>query len=245
MDTGTGLPASIEAAWGLRERPGKAPRVGLSLKRIVAAAVHIAEDEGLGSVSMSRVAADLGAATMSLYRYVAAKDELLALMVDSIYGPPPPRVPGESWREGLSRWAWVQHLAFRRHPWVVHVPLKEPPTTPNQIAWLEAGLACLTGTGLAESVKLSVILLVSSFLRSEATLVNEINAGIQAAGSTSPQTMAAYGRLLAKLTTPEEFPALHAVIKAGVFDRPDDQDAEFIFGLDRLMDGISTVVTMS
>ena len=64
------LPASIEAAWGLRERPHRGPKPGLSLARIVEAGVQVAEAEGLAAVSMSRVAAELGAAPMSLYRYV-------------------------------------------------------------------------------------------------------------------------------------------------------------------------------
>jgi AcrR family transcriptional regulator len=103
-NTGTGLPASIEAAWGIRERPHKGPKPALSLERIVQAAVHIAETEGLGAVSMSRVAAELGGATMSLYRYVTAKDELLALMVDAAYGPPPGAPgPDEGWRGGAGR----------------------------------------------------------------------------------------------------------------------------------------------
>ena len=67
---GTGLPATIAAAWGLRARPGKGPKPGLSLERIVAAAIRVATADGLAAVSMSRVAAELGAATMSLYRYV-------------------------------------------------------------------------------------------------------------------------------------------------------------------------------
>ncbi len=241
-ETHTGLPKSIELAWGLRERPGLGPRRGLSLERIVAAAVQIAEAEGLAAVSMSRVAADLGAATMSLYRYVSAKDELLALMVDSIYGTAPAGEPGESWRDGLTRWAWGQHQSLRRHPWVVQVSIGDMPATPNQIGWLEAGLACLDGTGLDEGAKLSVILLVGSFVRSEAALVAQINARIRAAGSTSEQAMADYGRLLGTLTTPDRFPALHGVIKAGVFERPDDPDAEFIFGLERVLDGIEKLV---
>jgi AcrR family transcriptional regulator len=81
----TGLPASIEAAWGVRTRPGKGPRPALSLERIVAAAVRVAAVGGLAAVSMGRVAADLGVSTMSLYRYVGSKDELLALMADLAY----------------------------------------------------------------------------------------------------------------------------------------------------------------
>jgi AcrR family transcriptional regulator len=64
----------------VRTRPGKGPRPALSLERIVAAAARVAATDGHQAVSMSRVAAELGVATMSLYRYVAAKDELLALM---------------------------------------------------------------------------------------------------------------------------------------------------------------------
>src|SRR5712671_3424045 len=80
------LPASIEAAWGRRERPHRGPKPGLSLSRIVGAGVRIAEADGLAAVSMSRVAAEVGAAPMSLYRHVASKDELVTLMVDAVYG---------------------------------------------------------------------------------------------------------------------------------------------------------------
>ena len=62
------IPASVAAAWGVRERPHKGPRPGLSLGRIVDAAVRVADAEGLDAVSMSRVAAELGTAPMSLYR---------------------------------------------------------------------------------------------------------------------------------------------------------------------------------
>ena len=87
------LPASVAAAWGVRGRPHKGPKPGLSLERIVAAAVQVADAEGLAAVSMSRVAAELGTAPMSLYRYVTAKDELLALMQDAAYGPWPTGAP--------------------------------------------------------------------------------------------------------------------------------------------------------
>ena len=240
--SGTGLPASIEAAWGIRGRPNKGPRPGLSLERIVRAAVRVAASDGLAAVSMSRVAADLGVSTMSLYRYVDAKDELLALMADLAYEPPPARSgPEEGWREGLSRWAWAELAAFRRNPWVLRIPISGPPVTPNAIAWLERGLDCLRDTGLREDEKMSVILLLTGFVRNEATLDADISAA-QAAGATQPEVMSSYGRLLARLTDRETFPALHAVIASGVLDEPDDMDAEFIFGLERVLDGIETLI---
>src|ERR1044071_8495408 len=85
-DSGPVLPSAIESAWGLRERPPKGPRPGMSVPAIVDAAVRVADADGLAAVSMSRVAKELGAATMALYRYVGSKDELLMLMVDTGYG---------------------------------------------------------------------------------------------------------------------------------------------------------------
>jgi AcrR family transcriptional regulator len=240
----TGLPASIEAAWGMRSRPGKGPRPALSLERIVAAAARVAATDGLQAVSMGRVAADLGVSTMSLYRYVAAKDELLALMADlTLEAPPARRGPEESWRDGLSRWAWTEFGVYRRNPWVLRIPISGPPVTPNATAWLERGLDCLRGTGLQEGEKLSVMLLLTGFVRSQATFQADI-AAAQAAGAAppDPELMGSYGRLIGRLTAPERFPALHAVLAAGVFDEPDDGDDEFAFGLERIMDGIETLI---
>lgn len=240
----TGLPASIEAAWGVRTRPNKGPRPALSLERIVAAAVRVAASDGLQAVSMSRVAADLGVSTMSLYRYVGAKDELLTLMADLTFeAPPEPRRPEETWRDGLSRWAWTELGVYRRNPWVLRIPISGPPLTPNAMAWLERGLDCLRDTGLTEGEKLSVMLVLTGFVRGQAMLQADI-AAAQAAGASppDPELMASYGRLMARLTDPERFPALHAVLAAGVFDEPDNGDAEFTFGLERVLDGIETLI---
>ena len=242
--SGTGLPASIEAAWGVRRRPSKGPRPALSLERIVAAAVRVAATHGHQAVSMSRVAADLGVSTMSLYRYVAAKDELLALMADLTFeAPPARRRPEESWRDGLARWAWAELGVYRRNPWVLRIPISGPPVTPNAMAWLERGLDCLGDTGLEEGEKLSVMLVLTGFVRGQAMLQADI-AAAQAAGAAPPgqEVMSSYGRLMARLTDPERFPALHAVLAAGVFDEPDEGDDEFAFGLERVLDGIETLI---
>jgi AcrR family transcriptional regulator len=237
-DTETGLPASIEEVWGVRRRPRKGPRPGLDLERIVNAAVKVAASEGIAAVSMSRVATELDSSAMSLYRYVAAKDELLALMVDAAFDAPvAPAPPDEDWRAGMTRWAWTYHDALRRHPWVLRVPISGPPVTPNQTAWLEDGLRALGGTGLAEGEKLSVILLVSGYVRNEATLSADLAAA--AAGPIMPT----WSQQLARLTDAERFPALHATLASGVLDQDDDPDDEFTFGLERVLDGIEALVT--
>ena len=238
------LPPGLEAAWGLRERPHRGPKPGLSLPRIVEAGVQIAESEGLAAVSMSRVAAEVGAAPMSLYRHVASKDELVALMVDTVYGQfLVPTAAETGWRAGVAQLAGVMRAAMYRHPWILRVPIGGLPVRPNEVAWFEQFLACLHGTGLTEDEKSSVVLLVSGYVRNEASTNANIVAAVQASGMAPDEWMSGYGRLLARLTDPERFPAITRFIAAGVFEKFDPPDREFTFGLDRILDGIDALVT--
>ncbi|WP_030489125.1 TetR/AcrR family transcriptional regulator [Micromonospora chokoriensis] len=242
-DSGPVLPPAIESAWGLRERPPKGPRPGMSVPGIVDAAVRVADTDGLAAVSMSRVAKELGAATMALYRYVGSKDELLMLMVDAGYGPSPgPHPPGDDWRAGLTRWAWAEHEVLRQRSWLLQVPITGPPITPQQLGWMEDGLRCLDGTALAEGEKMSVLLLVTGYVRNEATLTAQIAEGSRTAGVAPGEMMPAYGRLVARLIDPARFPALHRVLSSGALGQDDDPDDEFTFGLDRILDGVDALI---
>lgn len=241
-DTGPEIPASLATVWGLRGRPPKGPKPGLSLDVIVAAAVDVALSEGLGAVSMHRVAAALGTSAMTLYRYVASKDELLALMQDAAIGQPPVLVPDEGWRAGLSQWARAELAILRRHSWILLIPISGPPATPNQVAWLEQGLRALSGTALTEAEKLSTILLLTGYVRNEASVSASVSAAVQAAGSTEQEAMSSYALLLRRVADPAMFPALWKVIEAGVIDRPDTPDDAFAFGLERILDGIEVLI---
>ena len=237
------LPGSIAAAWGVRERPHKGPKPALSLGRIVDAAVRVADTEGLDAVSMGRVAAELGTAPMSLYRHVASKEDLLTLMVDAAWGEAPHGlVPGEGWRAGLSRWAWGLRARARRHPWVVRIALSGLPIMPNEVAWFENALACQAGTGLTEARKASVIMLLAGYVRTQATTEADIQAAIRASGLDPMEWMASYPRMLAELADPVRFPALARFIADGVFEAEDGPDDEFVFGLNRILDGVEVLI---
>jgi AcrR family transcriptional regulator len=234
-----GIPPALAAAWGLRERPGKGPKPGLTLDRIVAAGVKVAATEGLGAVSMSRVASELGAATMSLYRYVSAKHELLDLMVDAAIGPPPPTDPALGWREGLRAFADDYLALLRSRPWVVRVPINTPPLTPNQIGWMNHGLSVMRDTSLRHDERLSTIMMVSGIVRNWALLTADIDAAAAAQGGTTEQAMSEYGRLLHRLADPARFPAVGELLKSQILEssssRPDD---DFEFGVERFLDGL-------
>lgn len=237
------LPTTVAVAWGLRDAASRPRRRGLSLARIVEAGIRVATAEGLPAVSMNRVAAELGAAPMSLYRHLAAKDELLAHMVDSVYqlAPTPPDA-GESWRDGLRRWAAGYLTILRRHPWVLRIPIGGPPLMPNQVLWLERGLQCLQNTRLAADEKPSTLLLIDGFVRSQATLEADLQVAARTSGTPLEQVGTAYGRTLARLTDAARFPAIHALLEARVFDGEAPLDHDFTFGLGRILDGIDVLV---
>jgi AcrR family transcriptional regulator len=248
MTDETGLPASYEMAWGVRERPTKGPKRGLSLEQIVDAGVRVANADGIGGVSMSRVASELGTSAMSLYRYVASKDELLMLMIDGAFGQVEVGEPIEgAWRERLERWAEIELAAYRRFPWIVRIPVSGAPIMPTQLRFAEWGLRALGGTKLAEHEKLSVILLITSFTRSFALLSSDIAAAF-AAGDPMARATSNYGALIKKLTSAEEFPAFHAVVDAGTFEDVGEEfdglDYDFRFGLDRILDGVAALIAV-
>jgi AcrR family transcriptional regulator len=238
----TGMPASFELAWGVRERPTKGPKRGLSLEQVVRAGVSVAVSEGLGAVSMSRVAKEVGTSAMALYRYVASKDELLMLMVDEALGEVEFTTGDGGWRVELERWAWAEIEAYRRHPWVLQVPITGPPLTPKIIAFLEQGLRCLGGTPLTPGDKMSMILTLTSFDRAFAMLDAQLDPGY---ANADYEVLTGYSEALAAVTTPEEFPALREVLDARVFtpEEQEEVDNDYIFGLERLLDGFDALIT--
>jgi AcrR family transcriptional regulator len=234
------LTPGIAAAWGVKPPPAKGPKPGLSLEQIVAAAMAIADGEGLDAVSMNRVAKQLGTGAMSLYRYVASKEELLALMIDAAIGAVPQTPATGGWRARLERWAWNTVRAMREHPWCAHAPVAGPPLAPNAVAWFEDALAALRDTGLTPAEKPSIILLLSGYVLNHVTVMTEVGQAFLAADPDA--AMRGYSDMLRTLTDAERFPALHEVLAAGVFERADPPDDEFRFGLERILDGIGALI---
>ena len=112
MSTPPPIDPAVALAWGRSDSARRGPKPSLSLEEIVATAVRIADEEGLEAVSMARVAKALGFTTMSLYRYVPSKADLLTHMQDAALGPlPEDRVRDVDWRAGLTEWTRSSHAS--------------------------------------------------------------------------------------------------------------------------------------
>lgn len=237
-------PASgIERLWR-REELERKPRLGLSLDRVVQSGVDLADAEGLSAVSMKRVAERLGFTTMAVYRYVTSKDELLLLMQDTVWQPPPGLdVPLESWRAGLVRWAREQYAIMQRHPWLDEVRYIERAGTPSQIAWMDLGLRALEGTALSEYRKMSILLLVSGLVSNQARLETTMQEGARRGLFAPEQATEAFGELLRSVLDAERFPALQRAVEGGAFAPTEGPTyAPFDFGLDIILDGVERLL---
>jgi AcrR family transcriptional regulator len=236
------LPPPLDVIWGVRDRTKRARRRGLSVERVVSAAVELADAGGLEAVSMSRIANRVGFTTMATYRHVRNKDELVALMVEEAVGQPSrlEASPG-GWRPSLERWSWELQAAVRRHPWLVELPLARMPFGPNRLAWLESGLRALADTPLEELDKAALLLLLNGYVFSEARLTAEI--GADRLRDAPPDSGPEQGDVLGALVDAEQFPAVRRALDAGIF-RPSgrDRDADFAFGLERILDGIERLI---
>jgi AcrR family transcriptional regulator len=245
------LPPVIDLLWGRRERGKRGPRPGLSADAIVEAAVRVADTEGLEAISMARVAAELGFTTMSLYRYVASKDELLQLMFNaSALGAESLVLEGDDWRSRLRSWAVIQREMLDRHPWITQMPMPAPPLAPNSLHFVERALEAMDGSGLADSEKLRAIGLLSSYTLSEARFANDAARAAAAAAKTAadsgsgeaPAPPLTYEAMLRALVDEQTFPHLYRIAWSPSPADPRSEHEEFLAGVDLILDGVQALI---
>jgi AcrR family transcriptional regulator len=259
-DSAVPLPPVLELMWGRRERGRRGPRPELTVDAIVGAAMRIGDADGLEAVSMARVAQELGFTTMSLYRHVTGKDELLQLMWNgSARGAEALVLQGHNWREKLRMWAMVQRDQLDLHPWITQMPIAAPPLGPNSLRFVERGLEAMDGTGLPDADKLRVIGLLSSYTLSEARMAHD---AIRAAAQVQAQVMSqrepasasqrqpaqqdpvpfpSFDTLLRELVDEQTYPRLHQLAWSAAAESRSERD-EFLFGVDRILDGVQAFI---
>ncbi|MEU2183732.1 TetR/AcrR family transcriptional regulator [Streptomyces thermolilacinus] len=230
---------SLELLWGTGEPPSRGPKRGLTLDRIVTAAVELADAEGLGAVSMRRLSAELGTGTMSLYRYVPGKAELLDLMLDRVQDPPhgPPEPP-DDWREGVETLARGYLGLYRRHPWLLKVNQSRSVLGPGSLRGLEAALAALRGMGLTDPETLSVIIAVQSFTSGIARMEIDAAEAAKETGVSHDEFWSSQEPILSRVMESGRFP-LMAQLSEDTFSVEFDH---FAFGLRCLVRGFEAKV---
>ena len=224
------LARSIEVMWAASGSSTRADRPRLNVSRIVELAIAVADSEGLDAVSMQRVAGELGYTAMALYGHIPGKPELLDLMREAAFGlPPEPAASDGGWRTEIERWVHALWQRYLQHPWALRVPTRSAPIGPNELAWFEAALRALSGTGLSETDMVAVTTFLSSAVRDMARIASELE-------PMGP----GYGHVVARIVDGGRYPILTGLIQAGTFEDSDEDDVRPMLdlGLHRLLDGI-------
>jgi AcrR family transcriptional regulator len=244
------VPTELARLWRLPTETRLGRPAELDVDRVVRTAVELADRDGLGGVTLAKVAKELGFTGMSLYRHVGSKDELLTLMGDLATGPVPEIAPGIGpWRAGLRQWALALHAVYARRPWLAELPLSGPPSGPNAIGWMEAALRVLHDTGLDWGAKVGIQSVLAGYVRHTSLGARQLAEGRRGSGLDQAQVERAYGRALAKLVDPERFPHAAQLFASDAFEAsPDDDgdvDHDFVFGLELILDGVAATIGTS
>ncbi|MEV7284460.1 TetR/AcrR family transcriptional regulator [Streptomyces sp. NPDC093252] len=231
---------TLELLWDVGRRPTRGPKPGLSLDRIVEAAVGVADADGLEALSMRRVAAELGTGAMSLYRYVPGKAELLDLMLDRVQRPSenPADLGDGGWRSALEAMGRATLALYRRHPWLLHVNQSRPILGPSALDGMEKVLSRIRPMGLPDRELVSTIVLVDSYVVGAArTKVHQAEVE-RRTGLTDMEFWEAQVPILTEVLDSGRFP-LMASLDDNTWGSNFDH---FEFGLQRLLDGLEAEV---
>ncbi|MFJ9952366.1 TetR/AcrR family transcriptional regulator [Kitasatospora sp. NPDC091207] len=242
--SGGGAGDTARLLWGPHQKPSRGPKPALSLERIARAGIEIADAEGIGAVSMQRVAGLLDYTKMSLYRYVPGKAELVALMVEAAIGEPTPAGPPgtpptggapedapPAWRTELHAWARQVAATFGAHPWLLDATVGPRVPGPKELSWLERVVAALDGTGLTGPERMDTAVLLAGHVRG----ITEQLRAAGPAGRPESELVAVLGGLVQEHA--ERFPAL-----AVAMTERDGRDQALEFGLERILDGLAALI---
>lgn len=209
---------------------------------IVATAVRIADVEGLAAVSMRRVATELSASTMALYRHVPGKGELVRLMSDAALEEEPPAPPSRGWRAQLeqsARWLW---MLYGRHPWLVQTigSFTRPLLAENAMKHTERVMRALSGMGLSKREMIQIHISLLGYVQGIA-MANELESQArQDTGMDSEAWMALQDSRMEAIQATGRLPVLGTLLDHAELDL--DLDSLFEFGLRRVLDGIAVLL---
>ncbi|MFJ4190299.1 TetR/AcrR family transcriptional regulator C-terminal domain-containing protein [Kitasatospora sp. NPDC089509] len=239
-----GAAGTTGAAGAAGARRGRGGERELGRERIVAAAVGVADREGLAALSMRRVATELGVATMSLYRHVPGKDELLRLMMDRVFGEHPlPAERASDWRAGLEEVSRLQWRIYRLHPWLAStMSFTRPVLAPDAALHTERAMGALVGVGLTGEEVAQAAVTLAAFTCGLAVHFEREAQAEQDSGMSADEWMDRlddedHDRLMAD---PERFPMFDALNRGPEIDM--SLEALFEFGLARMLDGVGALI---
>ncbi|MGW4352093.1 TetR/AcrR family transcriptional regulator C-terminal domain-containing protein [Nocardia sp. NPDC004582] len=238
---------TLELLWREPGSGGSArgPKQRTTVDAVVAAAIGIADAQGLAALTMRSVAAALGITPMSTYTYVPGKSELLDLMLDTVYqGMDRHDVNGMGWRERVSTIAAENRAMLAAHPWVAYLPTTRPPLGPGVAAKYDHELRAFDGLGLTDLDMDAALTYVLGFVTSTAQLAIDAAGAAAESGQSDQDWWERAAPLLARVFDTERYPLAARVGEAAgqAHDSAYSADHAYEFGLARVLDGLAALI---
>ncbi|ATL71012.1 TetR/AcrR family transcriptional regulator [Nocardia terpenica] len=245
--SGAGDPArTLELLWREPGRAsGRGPKQRSSIDEVVAAAVEIADTDGLAALTMRAVAAKLGLTPMATYTYVPGKAELLDLMLDVVYAQMPRAdLDGMPWQERVSTIAAENRAMLMRHPWVAYLPTTRPPLGPGVAAKYDHELRAFGGLGLDDVTMDAALTHVLGFVVSVARIAIDTARAAADSGMSDAEWWSRTAPILERVFDTTRYPLAARVGAAAgqAHDSAYSADHAWTFGLTRLLDGLAVLI---
>lgn len=202
-------------------------RPGLSRRRVVEAAVAVADRSGLGAVSMRKVGAELGVEAMSLYHHVAGKEDLLDALADEIFAGIASPTPGEPWRPAMQRRAHSARAVLAQHPWALGLIESRRTPGPALLQHHDAVLGCLRLGGFSVALAAHAFSVLDAYVYG--FVLTEVNLPLGPGDSADD--------LIAEMDLPvDAYPHFAEMVHELVLGKDYSYAGEFDYGLGLILD---------
>jgi AcrR family transcriptional regulator len=213
--------------------PPAEARLPLSRERVLRAAIDLADEGGIDSLSMRKLGQALGVEAMSLYNHVANKDEILSGIVDIVVGEFDLPASRGDWKADLRRIAVSAYEVLVRHPWAASLVLSSPGVSQARLRYMEAILGTLRRAGFSAEMTDHGYHAIESHIMGFTLWEVGMDLG-------SREDLKDLATEFLQRLSGDEFPHLGEHIQQHLKPRHPDDQGEFAFGLDLILDGLES-----
>jgi len=208
----------------------KSVRKPLTRSRVLDAAVNLADEHGIESLSMRKLAQALGVEAMSLYNHVANKEDVLDGIVDIVAGEVEVPAIGDDWRQAMFQRAISAHSVLLRHPWASMLIVSRVNIGPAMLSYVNATIGCLCEAGFSYKMADHIWNAIDSYIYG--FTIQELNFPFE------PSEYADAATQYLSLVPFEQYPYLNTLAQQ-VIDGSHHGVHDFEFGLKLILDGLS------
>ena len=216
--------------------PSRAPRPPLTRQRVLDTAVELADRDGVGSLSMRKLAQELGVEAMSLYHHVAGKDAILDGLIDIVFSEIELPSGRTDWKDAMRQRAISAREALRRHPWATSLMESRPTPGPANLRHHDAVLGILRNAGFSIELAAHAYSLLDAYIYGFALQETSLPFG-------TPEETAEVAKAIMAEFAAGTYPHLTEIAVEHVLQPGYDYGNEYQFGLDLLLDGLDRALT--